>query len=67
MPFINLRFLLALYLSIPTSHFRSGKNEYGAQRGWRPLANMYDSQNQKIYKEMSTTRNEAPYAEVWIW
>jgi len=65
-PKTGASFLLVIYLPIPTSHLRGRKNEYSAQRGWRPLANMYHSQNQRIYKEKSKTRNEAPYAEVWI-
>ena len=59
-------FLLVLYLSLPTFHFRGKNNEYSAQRGWRPLANMYHSRNHRIYREKSKARNEAPYAEVWI-
>ena len=59
-------FLLVLYLSLPTFYFRGRKNEYSAQRGWRPLANMYYSRNQRIHREKSKARNEAPYAEVWI-
>jgi len=31
--------LLDLYPFLPTFHFRGRKNEYSAQRGWRPLAN----------------------------
>jgi len=27
---------------------------------------MYHSQNQRIHKEKTKTRNEAPYAELWI-
>ena len=53
-------FLLVLYLSLPTFHFRGRKNEYSAQRGWRPLANKYHSRNQRIYKEISQIKNEAP-------
>jgi len=53
-------------LPLHTYHLRGRKNEYSAQPGWRPLANMYHSQNQRIYKEKSKIRNEASYAEVWI-
>jgi len=59
-------FLLVLYLSLPTFHFRGRKNEYSARRGWRPLANRYHSRNHKIYRENSKSRNEAPDVEVWI-
>jgi len=30
------------------------------------VANRYHSRNQRIYKEKFKTRNEVPYAEVWI-
>jgi len=59
-------FLLALYFSLPTYHFRGRNNEYSAQRGWRPLANRYHSRNHSMYREKSKTRNKAPYAEVWV-
>ena len=59
-----LSFLLVLYLSLPTFHFRGRKNEYSAQRGCRPLANRYHSRNHKIYREKSKSRNEAPDVEV---
>ena len=59
-------FLLFLYLSLPTFHFKGRKNEFSAQRGWRPLANRYHSRNHKIYREKSKSRNEAPDVEVWI-
>ena len=58
--------LLDLYLSLLTSPFRGRNNEYSAQRGCRPLANRYHSQNHRIYKKTSETKSEAPYAEVWI-
>ena len=58
--------VLVLYLSLPTSPCRGKKKEYSAQRGWRPSANRYHSQNHRIYKEKSETKNEAPYEEVWI-
>jgi len=61
----QIEFLLVNHLSLPTFH-RGRKNEFNAQRGWRPIANMYHSRNQRIYKEKSTTRNEALYAEVWM-
>jgi len=60
-------FLLVLYLSTLLYFcFRDRKNEYSAQRGWRPLANMYQSRNQRIYRKISKKRNEAAYAEAWI-
>ena len=49
---IFLCFLLVLYLSLPTFHFRSRKNEYSAQRGRRPLVNRYHCRNQRIYRKI---------------
>jgi len=49
-------FLLVLYLSRPTSPFKSRKNGNSAQRGWRQLANRYHSRNHKTYKEKSETK-----------
>jgi len=62
----SLVFLLVLYLSLPTFQFRGRKNVCGAKSGWRLVANRYHSQNHRIYREKSKTRNGARYAEVWI-
>jgi len=62
----EFRYLLVLYLSLPTFHFRGRKKENNAQRGWRQLANKYQSRNHKIYRKKFKSRNEAPDVEVWI-
>ena len=62
--FVYLIFLLVLYLSLSTSPFRGRKNEYNAQRGRRPLAYRYHSQNHRKTKEKSEAKNEAVNREV---
>jgi len=49
-------FLLVLFLTLPAFHFRGRKNEYSAQRGWRPLAYRYHSPNHRIYRKESKTK-----------
>jgi len=41
---------LALWISPPIVPFRGRKNEYSAQRGWRPLAHSYHSRNRRTGK-----------------
>jgi len=47
-PFPFYSFSTSLLL---TSAMRGRKNEYSAQRVWRPLANRYHSRNHRIYRK----------------